>query len=162
MFLKQISASDITSEKEYSHCGTSDGGPSEIGIVYNRPLYKGHCLRSQLFTLPIVLIHLQPPRRGQHRPLYKGQNKWIYIVPNRLYCPCIVKVANWIHQLDFIEYHTRLLNHPLIIFALSLKLELINLKSWRSWVSVSAVVVAAVLSIPVGATSGSAMKPHFP
>ena len=52
---------------------TSDSGPSEIGTVYNRPLYKGHCLRSQIFTLPIVLIHLQPPRRGQ--PLYKGQNK---------------------------------------------------------------------------------------
>ena len=22
-------------------------GPSEIGTVYNKPLYKGHCLRSQ-------------------------------------------------------------------------------------------------------------------
>ena len=30
----------------------------------NRPLYKGHCLRSQVFTLPIVVIHLQPLRRG--------------------------------------------------------------------------------------------------
>ena len=35
------------------------------GTVYNRPLYKGHCLRFQIFTLPIVSIHLQPPRRGQ-------------------------------------------------------------------------------------------------
>ena len=25
---------------------TSDSGPSEIGTVYNRPLYKGHSLRS--------------------------------------------------------------------------------------------------------------------
>ena len=43
---------------------TSDSGPSEIGTMCNRPLYKGHCLRSQLYTLPIVPIHLQLPRRG--------------------------------------------------------------------------------------------------
>ena len=30
---------------EYS--GTSDSGLSEIGTLYNKPLYKGHCLRSQ-------------------------------------------------------------------------------------------------------------------
>ena len=54
--------------------------------MYNRPLYKGHCLRSQIFTLPIVLVHLQPPRRGQ--PLYKGQNKWIY----NNYCPHCVSM----------------------------------------------------------------------
>ena len=52
---------------------TSDSGPSEIETVCSRPLYKGHCLGSQIFTLPIVLIHLQPPRRRQ--PLYKGQIK---------------------------------------------------------------------------------------
>ena len=52
---------------------TSDSGPSEIETVYNRPLNKGHCLRSQIFTLPIVSIHLQSLRRGQ--PLYEGQNK---------------------------------------------------------------------------------------
>ena len=34
---------------------TSDSGPSKIGTVYNRPLYKGHCSRSQIFTVPIVL-----------------------------------------------------------------------------------------------------------
>ena len=56
----------------YYYSKTSDSGPSDIGTVYNRPLYKGHCLWSQIFTLPIVLVHLQPPRRGQ--PLYKGQN----------------------------------------------------------------------------------------
>ena len=27
--------------------GTSDSGPFEIGTLYNKPLYKGHCLRSQ-------------------------------------------------------------------------------------------------------------------
>ena len=47
--------------------GTSNSGPSKIGTVYNRPLYKGRCLRSQVVTLPIVLIHLQP--------IYKGQKK---------------------------------------------------------------------------------------
>ena len=29
------------------YSGTSDSGPSEIGTLYNKPLYKGHCLRSQ-------------------------------------------------------------------------------------------------------------------
>ena len=33
---------------------TSDRGPSEIGTVYNRPLYKGHCLRFQTFILLIL------------------------------------------------------------------------------------------------------------
>ena len=33
---------------------TSDSGPSEIGTLYNRPLYKGHCLRSQKL-LPLQL-----------------------------------------------------------------------------------------------------------
>ena len=59
---------------------TFNRGPSDIGTVYNRPLYNGHRLRFQIFTFSIVSIHLQPPRRGQ--PLYKGQNKWIYTVPN--------------------------------------------------------------------------------
>ena len=29
-------------------------GPSEIGTAYNRPLYKGHCLRSKIFILPVL------------------------------------------------------------------------------------------------------------
>ena len=29
------------------YSGTSDSGPSEIGTLYNKPLYKGHCSRSQ-------------------------------------------------------------------------------------------------------------------
>ena len=29
------------------YSGTSDSGPSEIGTLYNKPLYKGHCWRSQ-------------------------------------------------------------------------------------------------------------------
>ena len=82
-FYPMLSAHDFRYQallisREYSK--TSNSGPSEIGTVYNRPLYKGHCLKSQIFTLPIVSILLQPPRRGQ--PLYKGQNMWIYIVPN--------------------------------------------------------------------------------
>ena len=36
---------------------TSDSGPSEKGTQYERPLYKGHCLRSQKITFPIVSIH---------------------------------------------------------------------------------------------------------
>ena len=62
---------------EYSQ--TSDSGPSEIGTQYNKPLYKGRFSRSQIIGLPMVLIHFEPPRRGQ--PLYKGQKTWIYIVP---------------------------------------------------------------------------------
>ena len=64
----------------YEYSKSSNSGPSKKGTVCDRPLYKGHFLRSQIPTLPIVLIPLQPPRRGQ--PLYKGQNKWIYIVSN--------------------------------------------------------------------------------
>ena len=90
---------------EYSK--TSDSGSSEIGTVYNRSLYKGHCLRSQIFTLPIVLIHLQPPKRRQ--PLYKGQNKWIYIVPNmslvlRFHCIrfwLCLECTNWCNIASF-------------------------------------------------------------
>ena len=36
---------------------TSDSGPSEKGTLYVRPLYKGHCPRSQKITFPIVSIH---------------------------------------------------------------------------------------------------------
>ena len=36
---------------------TSDSGPSEEGTLYVRPLYKGHCPRSQKITFPIVSIH---------------------------------------------------------------------------------------------------------
>ena len=64
--------------------------------MYNRPLYKGYWLRSQIFTLPILSIHLQPPRRGQ--PLHK-KKKWIYIVPNvslirRFNCIVIVELQS--------------------------------------------------------------------
>ena len=62
---------------------TSDSGLSEMGTVYNRPLYKGYCLRSQIFNLPIILIHLQPPRRGQ--PPYKLVQRTKQV--NLYYCP---------------------------------------------------------------------------
>ena len=67
--------------------------------MYSRPLYKGHWLRFQIFTLPIVSILLQPLWRGQ--PLYKGQNKWIYIVPDmslvrRFHCSCKFKLHTYI------------------------------------------------------------------
>ncbi len=55
---------------------TSDSGP---WTHYNKPLNKGRFSRSQIIGLPIVLIHFEPPRRGQ--PLYKGQNTSIYIGP---------------------------------------------------------------------------------
>ena len=29
------------------YSGTSDSGPSEIRTLYDKPLYKGHCSRSQ-------------------------------------------------------------------------------------------------------------------
>ena len=29
------------------YSGTSDSGPSKIGTLYNKPLFKGHCSRSQ-------------------------------------------------------------------------------------------------------------------
>ncbi len=58
---------------------TSDSGPSEIGTLYNKPLNKGRFSRSQIIGLLIILIHFEPPRRGQ--PLYKGQNTSIYIGP---------------------------------------------------------------------------------
>ncbi len=58
---------------------TSDSGPSEIGTQYNKPLNKGRFSMPQIIGLPIVLMHFEPPRRGQ--PLYKGQNTLIYIGP---------------------------------------------------------------------------------
>ncbi len=61
----------------YVYSKTSDSGPSELGTQYNKPLNKGRFSRSQIIGLPIVLIHFEPPRRGQ--PLYKGQNTLIYI-----------------------------------------------------------------------------------
>ena len=47
---------------KYTYSNPSDSGPSEIGTLYNKPLYKRHCLRSQkLHTLLIiVLVHLEP------------------------------------------------------------------------------------------------------
>ena len=60
----------------YVYSQTSDSGPSEIGTQYNKPLYKGRFSRSQIFGLPMVLIHCEPQRRGQ--PLYKGLE---FIVP---------------------------------------------------------------------------------
>lgn len=41
--------------------------------MYNRPLYKGHSLRFQIFT-----FNLLPPRKRQL--LYKGQHKWINFI----------------------------------------------------------------------------------
>ncbi len=76
---------------------TSDSGPSEIGTQYNKPLNKGRFSRSQIIGLPIVLIHFEPPRRGQ--PLYKGQNTLIYIGPKVSFVwrfGCI-----WISQINF-------------------------------------------------------------
>ncbi len=75
-----------------SDSGPSDSGPSKIGTQYNKPINKGRFSRSQIIGLPIVLIHFEPPRRGQ--PLYKGQNTLIYIGPKvsfvrRFGCTCI-------------------------------------------------------------------------
>ena len=39
------------------YSGTFDSGPSEIGTLYNKPLYKGHCSRSQKLH---ALVHLEP------------------------------------------------------------------------------------------------------
>ena len=64
---------------DYVYSQTSNSGPSEIGTQYNKPLYKGHFSRSQIIGLPMVLIHFEPPRRGQL--LYKGQKTLIYIIP---------------------------------------------------------------------------------
>ncbi len=64
---------------KYIYSKTSDSGPSEIGTQYIKPLNKGRFSRSQIIGLPIVVIHFEPPRRGQ--PLYKGQNTLIYIGP---------------------------------------------------------------------------------
>ena len=63
-------ASDTKVKLTYCHSVSDQSGTSEIGTVYNKPLYKRHCSRSQTFTLP---PKLQPLIRGQ--PLYKGQNK---------------------------------------------------------------------------------------
>ena len=50
----------------------------EIATQYNKPLNKGHSQGPNNW-FPIVLIHFEPPRRGQ--PLYKGQSSIIYIGP---------------------------------------------------------------------------------
>ena len=52
---------------------------SEIGTQYNKLLNKRHFSRSQIHVigLPIVLIHFEPPRRGQ--PPYEGRNTWILV-----------------------------------------------------------------------------------
>ena len=78
---KEVRNYFYSKEKDYSE--TSDSGPSKIGTVYNIPLYKGHCLRSQMFTLPILSIHLQPPRRGQ--PLQRTKHVNLYC-PQRVPC----------------------------------------------------------------------------
>ena len=41
----------------------SNSGSTEKGTLFVRPLYKGHCFRSQNVTFPIVSIHWEPPRR---------------------------------------------------------------------------------------------------
>ena len=56
------------------HCiysGASGSGPSEIGTLYNKPLYKGHCSRSQNY-MPYSFSTFRTSERGQ--PLYKKQN----------------------------------------------------------------------------------------
>ena len=45
-----------TIDSEHNYSRTSNSGPSEIGTLYNKPLYKRHCLRSQK-SCPIVLVH---------------------------------------------------------------------------------------------------------
>ena len=42
----------------HSNSGTSDIGPSEIGILYNKPLYI--LFEVPKITCPIVLVHLVP------------------------------------------------------------------------------------------------------
>ena len=37
-----------------------------------KPLYQGTLFDAPIMNLPIVVIHFQPPKRGQ--PLYNGQN----------------------------------------------------------------------------------------
>ena len=75
------------SDLVYTVNWTSDSGPSEIGTQYlQRTLFK-----VPKIGLPMVLIHFEPPRRGQ--PLYKGR---IYIVPKVSFVwrfDCIYKKA---------------------------------------------------------------------
>ena len=65
---------------------TSDSGPSEIGTqLYNKPLYKGRFSRSQIIGLPMVLIHFEPPRRGQ--PLRSTKDKRLEFIILFPKCP---------------------------------------------------------------------------
>ena len=73
--------------KPYYCKTTSDSASSEIGTQYNRPLYKGHCLRPQN-CFPYTSDTFWTSKRGQS--LYKGQNGWIYIVPNLFGGSCAV------------------------------------------------------------------------
>ena len=68
----------------YLHSWTSNKGPSEEGTSYVRPLYRGHCSRSQKLPFPIVFIHKESPRRGQ--PPCNRQN---------LYCPLVFFVRRF-------------------------------------------------------------------
>ena len=43
--------------------GPSDSGLSQIRTQYKKPLYKGHILRFQNATSPVVLIQFEPPKR---------------------------------------------------------------------------------------------------
>ncbi len=88
---------------------TSDSGPSEIGTQYNKPLNKGLFSRSQIIGLSIVLIHFEPPRRGQ--PLYKGQNTLIYIGPKVSFVRrfgCISHLINISNKI--VSWYTKLLH----------------------------------------------------
>ena len=38
---------------------TSNKGPSEKGTLYVKPLYRGHCLESQILPFPIVSENLR-------------------------------------------------------------------------------------------------------
>ena len=53
--------------------GTSDSGPSEIGTLYNKPLYKlKDTVRGPKNYMPYSFSTFRTSKRGQ--PLYKGQN----------------------------------------------------------------------------------------
>ena len=97
----------------YIYSKTSDSEPSKIGTQYNKPLNKGRFSRSQIIGLPIVLIHFEPPRRGQ--PLYKGQNTLIYIGPNVSFVRRFGCIYN-LYMTCYSLYVTRAYTHCMVIY----------------------------------------------
>ena len=71
---------------------TSDSGPSEIGTRYNKTLYKGRFSRSQIFGLPMVLIHFEPPERTTSLQRTKDLNLYCSFVRR---FDCTVMLAAW-------------------------------------------------------------------